>query len=106
MTETRAEAAALATTATRFDDVNAALRDRLRRLMTELDTLHTQWQGAGGRSFAQVQAAWARDQEQLHNALGDTAAALRGAASGYDATDIAASARFRPQAGSPISLPL
>jgi WXG100 family type VII secretion target len=106
MAVTKAEAAALAATATRFEQVNDSLRGRLRRLMGELDVLHTQWQGAGGRSFTQVKLAWADDQEQLHAALGDTAAAMRSAASQYAATDSAASDRFQPRASGPIALPL
>lgn len=106
MTVTRAEAAQLTSTAANFDRANDALRDQLRRLMTELEVLHTQWQGAGGRSFTQVKLAWAADQEQLHAALADTASAMRSAASHYSATDIHASDRFRPHQGGSIALPL
>jgi WXG100 family type VII secretion target len=106
MTVTRAEAAAMAATAARFEQVNDTLRGRLRRLMGELDVLHTQWQGAGGRSFAQVKLAWARDQEQLSAALGETASAMRTAGAQYTATDTTASDRFRPRAGGSLNLPL
>lgn len=106
MAVTKAEAAALASTASRFEQVNDSLRGKLRRLMTELDVLHTQWQGAGGRSFAQVKLAWANDQEQLHGALGETAAAMRSAASQYTAVDTTASDRFRPRTGGSVALPL
>lgn len=82
------------TTARRFDDVGSSLDGMLRRLMSELEGLRTQWTGAGGRSFEQVKQAWAADQEKLHRALAETANAVRTAGQQYTVTDTAAADRF------------
>jgi WXG100 family type VII secretion target len=81
-------------TARRFDDVNASLDGMLRRLLSELEGLRSQWTGAGGRSFEQVKLAWAADQEKLNRALSETATAVRTAGRQYAVTDTAAADRF------------
>jgi WXG100 family type VII secretion target len=81
-------------TARRFDDVNASLDGMLRRLLSELEGLRSQWTGAGGRSFEQVKLAWAADQEKLNRALAETASAVRTAGRQYAVTDTAAADRF------------
>ena len=96
----------MAQTAARFDQVNLGLEAMLRRLMTELEALRSQWQGAGGRSFEQVKTAWAHDQEALHRALGETAEAIRRSAAHYDATDAAAATRLGPARSGGLTLPL
>jgi WXG100 family type VII secretion target len=106
MATTQAEAAVMRGTAARFDQVNAGLEGMLRRLMTELEALRSQWQGAGGRSFEQVKIAWAHDQELLHRTLGETADAIRRSAGLYDATDTAAAARLAPARSGGLTLPL
>jgi WXG100 family type VII secretion target len=106
MSMTQAEAGTLIATAQRFDTVREALDARLRRLMGELDVLHSQWQGAGGRSFAQVKAAWAADQAQINTALTTTAEAMRASAGGYRDVDTGVSSRFQAPAGATVQLPL
>jgi WXG100 family type VII secretion target len=106
MTTTQAEAAVMARTAERFDQVGLALDGMLRRLMGELETLRTQWQGAGGRSFDQVKTAWAHDQELLHRTLTETAEAIRRSATHYDATDSTAASRLAPARVGGMTLPL
>ncbi len=106
MNTTEAQAAVMTHTADRFDEVSGMLESTLRRLMTELDVLRTQWQGAGGRSFDEVRVAWAHDQEQLRTALSETAAAIRRSARQYDAADSGASARLAPMRATSITLPL
>lgn len=92
-------------TAAKFDDVNADLQGMLRQLMGELEGLQTAWQGRGGSSFAQVKAQWAADQQALHEALSQTADAIRVAAGAYAATDDSAAANVGA-AGSGRLLPL
>jgi WXG100 family type VII secretion target len=82
------------TTARRFEDVNASLDGMLRRLMGELEGLRSQWTGAGGRSFEQVKQAWIAEQQNLHQALGETATAIRTAGQQYAAADLTAGDRF------------
>jgi WXG100 family type VII secretion target len=106
MAVTQAEAAVMAATASRFETVNAELGAMLRRLEHELGALRSGWQGAGGRSFHQVQLAWAEEQGRLQDALAETASAMRSAAGGYAAVDEAAVARFAPAGKPVISLPL
>ena len=96
MNTTEAQAAVMAQTANRFDEVSGSLEITLRRLLSELDGLRTQWQGAGGRSFEEVKVAWSHDQEQLKTALTETAAAIRRSAAHYDAVDTGAAARLAP----------
>ena len=82
------------TTARKFEDVNASLDGMLRRLLTELEGLRTQWTGAGGSSFTSVKQAWAAEQQKLHRALAETATAVRTAGRQYASTDTAAAGRF------------
>src|SRR2546423_14570939 len=73
-------------TADRFDQVNQSLQAMLRSLLGELEVLRTQWQGAGGASFEQVKPAWSEDQQALHQALAETATAIRTSGLPYEAT--------------------
>lgn len=107
MPETRAQAAVMAQTARKFEQTDDALQVMLQRLMTQLEGLRTAWQGAGGRSFEQVKAAWLRDQTALHRALRETAGAIRTAGHQYDATDTEAASRVSATGrGGGMTLPL
>ncbi len=106
MTTTEAEAAVMAATADRFESVSSTLGTMLHRLENELGGLRTGWQGAGARSFHQVQLAWAAEQGRLQGALAETAASIRAAAGRYAATDEAAASRLAPAGRPVISLPL
>jgi WXG100 family type VII secretion target len=103
---TQAQAAVMDSTAARFERTNEVLDRMLSRLMTELSVLHTQWQGAGGRSFEQVKEAWAEQQAALHRALGETAASIRAAGRGYRTADDAASGRVGGLRPGHLTLPL
>ncbi|GGK20964.1 hypothetical protein GCM10010124_11830 [Pilimelia terevasa] len=94
MSETQAEAAVMAATAARFDAANDSLQGMLRRLMGELEALHSAWRGAGGRSFHQVKEAWAADQAALGTALAGTAEAIRTSGGRYAAADSDAAQRM------------
>jgi WXG100 family type VII secretion target len=104
METTQAEAAVMLQTATKFDNVNSSLQSTLKRLLSELEVLRTQWQGAGGRSFEQVKQEWADDQNALNQALAATADSMRSAAGQYTSSDANAASRMRPQ--STVTLPL
>jgi WXG100 family type VII secretion target len=105
VTTTEAQAAVMQQTADRFDQVNQALQGMLKSLLGELEVLHTQWQGAGGASFEQVKLAWSEDQEALHQALAETATAIRTSGRQYTATDTAAADRLGGHRGG-LRLPL
>jgi WXG100 family type VII secretion target len=105
MAQTRADAAVMRQTAARFDDVSRGLEAMLSGLLTELAALQSAWQGAGGRSFQQVQTQWAADQRAIQQALVETAAALRASGTGYDAIDTQAAGRVAAT-NRGISLPL
>lgn len=100
---TQAQAAVMAQTAAKFDQVNQSLETMLNKLMQELEVLRSQWVGAGGRSFEQVKLRWADDQAKILRALAETATAIRTAGQVYSATDDQAASRFT-QGG--VSLPL
>jgi WXG100 family type VII secretion target len=104
MQTTQAEAAVMLQTATKFDTVNSSLQSTLKRLLSELEVLRTQWQGAGGRSFEQVKQEWADDQTALNQALTATAENMRTAAGQYTTSDANAAGRMKPSAT--VSLPL
>jgi WXG100 family type VII secretion target len=93
-------------TANRFDQVNQALQGMLRSLLGELEVLRTQWQGAGGASFEQVKLAWSEDQQTLHQALAETATAIRTSGRQYAATDTAAADRLGGGHRGGLRLPL
>lgn len=85
--ETQAEAAVMRQTAQRFDRVNESLQGMLNNLLGELEVLRQAWQGSGGRSFEQVKQQWAADQRSMHQALSETATAIRTSGRQYDASD-------------------
>ena len=93
-------------TANKFDQVNQSLQTMLKTLLGELEGLRGQWDGAGGRSFAQVTAAWSDDQTELHRLLSQTAEAIRTSGRNYSTTDASAAGRFgaRPGGGRPLPL--
>jgi len=98
--------AVLERSAGRFDEVNRSLESMLRRLMGDLDALHQQWRGAGGRSFDEVRREWAVDQARLHRALAETATAIRTSGRDYMASDTGAADRARSARRASLSLPL
>lgn len=107
MPETRAQAAVMAQTANKFEQTDDALQIMLRRLLTQLEGLRSAWQGAGGRSFEQVKAAWSNDQAALHRALRETAGAIRTAGHQYAAADAEAASRVSATGrGGGMTLPL
>jgi WXG100 family type VII secretion target len=103
---TQAQAVVMRQTADKFDQVNQSLEAMLRSLMSELEGLRTQWQGAGGRSFEQVKIAWSEDQAALHQALAETAQAIRTSGQQYTVSDTAAADRFGTPASGGRQLPL
>jgi WXG100 family type VII secretion target len=106
MSTTQAQAAIMERTAARFEQANDVLQATLSRLMSQLEVLRTQWQGAGGRSFEQARQAWAADQAALQRALLQTAAAIRTSGQRYQATDTEAAARFARTDRPHLDLPL
>ncbi|ROT33954.1 WXG100 family type VII secretion target [Micromonospora sp. HM5-17] len=105
MSRTQAEAAVMQQTATKFEQVDQGLQSMLSSLMNELEVLRSAWQGAGGRSFEQVKQQWAQSQEKMHQALRETASAIRTAGQQYDASDTEASSRMAAT-NQHINLPL
>ncbi len=103
---TQAQAAVMERTAARFEQVNQSLQGMLSRLLSELEVLRSQWQGAGGRSFEQVKLAWADDQQALSRALAETASAIRTSGRRYDATDSDAAGRMTSAGRGGLRLPL
>lgn len=93
-------------TATKFEQADQELQSMLSSLMGELEALQTAWQGAGGRSFAQVKEQWGQDQRAIQQALQETASAIRTAGQQYSASDSAAADRVARANRGGISLPL
>lgn len=106
MATTQAQADVMERTAARFEQVNDALQATLSRLMAQLDGLHSQWQGAGARSFEQARQAWAADQSRLQHALLQTSTSIRTAGRRYLATDAEAGARLSGTGRTHLELPL
>ncbi|GAA4243469.1 WXG100 family type VII secretion target [Dactylosporangium darangshiense] len=84
---TQAQQAELNAAAQRFEQVNGELQSMLNTLMRELEVTRGGWQGAGGRSFEAVKAAFNNDQAVLNRNLLETAEGLRSAGQNYGATD-------------------
>ncbi|MFG2038957.1 WXG100 family type VII secretion target [Dactylosporangium sp. NPDC048998] len=92
---TQAQQAELNAAAQRFEQVNGELQSMLNTLMRELEVTRGGWQGAGGRSFEAVKAAFKNDQDVLNRSLLDTAEGLRTAGQNYDSTDTEAASTMR-----------
>ncbi|GAA0437499.1 hypothetical protein GCM10010112_36180 [Actinoplanes lobatus] len=105
MAQTQAEAAVMASTATKFDDTNAALQSMLSTLMSELSVLSSSWKGMGANAFEHVKQQYATDLNSLNNALAETAEAIRSSGTSYDAADSDAASRVS-QTGGTFTLPL
>ncbi len=105
MSTTQAEAQVMRDTATKFNNVNEGLQQMLRQLMSELEVLQSAWRGRGGTTFTQVKVQWSNDQKALHQALTETAEAIRKASGTYSATDDSAATTVGA-AGSGRILPL
>lgn len=105
MSTTQTQTELMERTAVKVEQVNQALDAMLKRLMSELDVLKSQWQGAGGRTFDETRREWANDQARIHRALAETAHAIRTAGRHYTASDTEAASRVRATRGG-LSLPL
>jgi WXG100 family type VII secretion target len=93
-------------TADKFDQANQSLQTMLKSLLSELEGLRAQWQGAGGRSFEQVKVAWSEDQDVLQKLLAETAGAIRTSGQQYTVSDTAAADRLGSHQGGGRQLPL
>jgi WXG100 family type VII secretion target len=105
MAQTQAEAAVMATTAARFEQVNTVLQGMLGTLMSELSMLDNAWKGRGATAFEQVKTQYAADLRKLGAALAETAEAIRSSGAGYQHADAEAAARVT-RSGGGITLPL
>jgi len=105
VSQTQAEFAVMEQTARKFEQVDESLQSMLTKLMSELEVLQTAWQGAGGRSFAEVKQAWMENQRTIQRALRETASAIRTSGQKYDASDSEAASRVSAVNRS-IQLPL
>ena len=105
MAYTQAQAAVMANTAAKFDQVNGALQQMLSLLMTELSELNGSWKGLGATAFEQVKTQYATDLRNLNNALAETAESIRASGAGYDAADSDAAQRVA-RTGGTFTLPL
>ncbi|GLY05850.1 MULTISPECIES: WXG100 family type VII secretion target [Actinoplanes] len=105
MAQTQAEAAVMASTAARFDQVNTSLQGMLTTLMAELSVLNGAWRGLGAAAFEQVKTDYAADLRSLGNALAETAEAIRASGAGYAMSDSEAAARLT-RSGDVRRLPL
>lgn len=106
VSQTKAEAAVMDSTAAKVEQVNDSLQSMLRGLMSELEVLQSAWVGRGGQSFTQVKQQWAQDQAAMQQALAETATAIRSSGVSYDATDSEASSRMAASNPGGLRLPL
>lgn len=106
LSSTQADAAVLEATARKFESINSELDGMLKSLLQELEVLQTAWQGAGGSSFAEVKLRWSSDQKALHEALAQTAQAIRTSGRTYTTTDTNAAQSVSAAQSGTQALPL
>lgn len=106
VSQTQAEAAVMAQTAAKFDQVNSSLTTMLSKLMSDLSVLQTAWVGSGGRAFEAVKNQYQRDLADVNKALADTAEAIRTSGVSYDNTDTSAARLVTKSGGGGYDLPL
>ncbi len=94
MSQTKANAQMMASTAAKLDEVNDSLQSMLKGLMSELEALQSGWVGHGGKAFWLVKQDWAEKQEKMSHALAETAGKIRTSGTSYDTTDTEASSRM------------
>jgi WXG100 family type VII secretion target len=85
--------------ARRFEEVNGEVQGMLKTLISELESMKQDWQGAGGRSFEMVKAAWSADLDGLNRNLLETASGIKSSGRNYDATDTDAGAAMNNAGG-------
>ena len=105
MAQTRAEAAVMANTAAKFEQVNTGLQGMLSTLMSELSMLNGAWKGLGAAAFEQVKTQYEADLKRLNNALAETAGAIRSSGAAYEVADAEAASRVT-RTGGTFTLPL
>jgi WXG100 family type VII secretion target len=105
VSQTKAESAVMAQTATKFENVNSGLQSMLKTLMSELSALSGSWKGLGAMEFEKVKQQYASDLQALNRALSDTAEAIRTSGQSYDTSDANAAARVT-RSGGGHTLPL
>ena len=106
VSQTQAEAAVMAQTAKKFEQVDESLQSMLSKLMSELEGLQSAWRGAGGRSFTEVKQSWHQNQTTIQRALRETAAAIRTSGQQYDTSDTEAASRVGAVNRGGVQLPL
>jgi WXG100 family type VII secretion target len=104
--QTQAEAAVMASTAAKFNNVNDSLQSMLSTLMSELSVLSSTWKGMGATAFEQVKQQYAADLKALNQALSETADSIQQSGTGYTSTDTSAASRVANSGGSGVQLPL
>lgn len=92
--QTHAQADVMARTSAMFNSVHDNLKTTLDRLMLEVESVRSEWQGRGGASFQLVAQEWRNDQERMLLALSETANAILTAGRSYSAADEAAGSRM------------
>ncbi|GIF19870.1 hypothetical protein Ate02nite_26000 [Paractinoplanes tereljensis] len=105
VSETQAEAAVMAQTATKFENVNQELQSMLSTLMSELSVLSSAWKGRGAHAFEQVKTQYQADLQKLNQALSETAVAIKDSGHHYTTTDDEAASKLT-QSGGSFQLPL
>jgi WXG100 family type VII secretion target len=105
VSKTEAQAAVMEQVAGKFERTNSALQSMLSSLMTKLEPMQSSFVGAGGSSFTQVKQAWSEDMRKMHEALSETASAIRTSGQNYSTSDDAAQQRVAAT-NRGISLPL
>ena len=107
VSQTESNAAQMNEAAAKFEQVNGSLRQMLSKLMSELSALEHTWRGDGATSFNNVKTEWSTAQGKIHQALEETAQAIRTAGQSYTTSDSEAAGRItRIGAGGGMSLPL
>jgi WXG100 family type VII secretion target len=104
--QTQAEAAVMASTAAKFNNVNDSLQSMLSTLMSELSVLSSTWKGMGATAFEQVKQQYAADLKALNQALSETADSIQQSGTGYTSTDTSAASRVANSGGGGVQLPL
>jgi WXG100 family type VII secretion target len=92
--------------ARRFEEVNGELQGMLKTLLSQLESMKQEWQGAGGRSFESVKSAWSKDLSELNANLLETAAGIKSAGQNYDVSDTEASNKMSAAHAGTTILPL
>jgi WXG100 family type VII secretion target len=90
----RTELPTMAAAAGHVEEVNTAISNELKQLMSRLEPLSSSWQGQAALSFTALKERWLEDAAKLNQALGGISEKLRQSEKSYQQSEESGASAF------------